>query len=52
MLKKVSLWLVVVVYSDYSVSSMSRPSDSEKEIEFDMTLETFGVDLDRVWTGA
>ena len=29
---------------------MSRPSDSEIEIEFDMTLETFGVDLDRVWT--
>ena len=22
---------------------MSRPSDSEIEIEFDMTLETFGV---------
>ena len=31
---------------------MSRPSDSEIEIEFDITLETFGVDLDRVWTGA
>ena len=30
----------------------SRPSDSEIEIEFDMTLETFGVDLDRVWAGA
>ena len=41
-----------MVCSDYRVSSMSRPSDSEIEIEFDMTLETFGVDLDRVWTGA
>ena len=35
---------------NYRVISMSRPSDSGKEI-FDITLETFGVELDRVWTG-
>ena len=33
----------MVVCSNYSVSSMSRPSDSEIEIEFIMILETFGV---------
>ena len=43
-------WWVVVVCSNYRVSSMSRPSVSEIEIEFYMTLETFEVDLDRVWT--
>ena len=41
-----------MVCSDYSVISMSRPSDPEIEIEFYMALETFGVDMDRVWTGA
>ena len=45
-------WCWWVACSHYRVVSMSRLSDSEKEIEFDMTLETLGVDMDRVWTGA
>ena len=43
--------VVVVVYTNYRVSSRSRPK-FEIEMEFHMTLETSGVDLDRVWTGA
>ena len=41
-------WYVAIIGS----APRSRPSVSEVEIEFDMTLETSGVDLDRVWTGA
>ena len=32
-----------MVCSNYSVISMSRPSDSEIEIEFDMTLESHNI---------
>ena len=48
--KKFHGW--VVVCSNYRVSSMSRLSDLKIEIEFHMTMETFGVDMDWVWTGA
>ena len=40
-------WYVVIIVS----APRSRPK-FEIEMEFHMTLETSGVDLDRVWTGA
>ena len=43
---------MVVVCCNYRVSSRSRPPEFEIEMEFHMTFETSGVDLDRVWTGA
>ena len=45
-LQKVVWVVVVVVCCNYRVSSRSRPPEFEIEMEFHMTLETSGVDLD------